>query len=258
VHTKLDYQAALIDQNRLFTETVLSAQPETPIPTCPGWSMLQLMRHVGRSERWAAHILRTGADISLDPRSVANGRPPDNRDGARDWLLAGPQVLLEAVAHIGGRDVSVTTFVGPRPAQWWIRRFLHETTVHRADAVLAVTEEFDLEPAVAADGIDEWLERLTERSWKDNLPIERGRTVTLIANDIEAVWSMESLGNSLRLSRGSTTSPSGVQLSGSATDLLLILMRRRGVEETRCRVEGDPNSLATFLGRTPYVALGTR
>jgi hypothetical protein len=51
----------------------------------------------------------------------------------------------------------VATFSGPRPARWWIRRLLHETTVHRAGAALAMREPFELGPEVAADGIDESL-----------------------------------------------------------------------------------------------------
>jgi hypothetical protein len=72
-------------------------------------------------------------------------------------------VLLDAVSHVGGPEVIVATFSGPRPAQWWIRRLLHETTVHRADAALAVAEPYELAPEIAADGIDEWLGRLAER-----------------------------------------------------------------------------------------------
>ena len=253
----LDYQSALIEQNRLFTETVLSAEPRTPIPTCPGWTMLQLMRHVGRSERWAAQIVSTNADISLDPRTVPNGRPPDDSDGAREWLLASPEVLLEAVEHIGGGDVPVATFVGLRPARWWIRRLLHETTVHRADAVLAVTEEYELAPDVAADGIDEWLERLTEIPWRGDLPIEEGKLVTLVASDIDTAWTMQGLGKGLRLSRNDRESLMGVQVSGSVTGLLLTLMRRGDADENKCRVEGDTNLWTTFLALTPYAALGT-
>jgi uncharacterized protein (TIGR03083 family) len=102
VPTAVDFPSALTDQNSLLAETVISAAPETPIPTCPGWTMRQLMRHVGRAHRWAAEIIRTKADVSLDPRSVSDGRPPDDAEGARAWLLAGPEVLCDAMTHAGG------------------------------------------------------------------------------------------------------------------------------------------------------------
>jgi uncharacterized protein (TIGR03083 family) len=254
----VDYSVAFIEQNRLFAQVVLSAEPETPIPTCPGWTLRHLVRHVGRAQRWAAQIMTTGADVTLDPRSVPNGRPPDDADGAQAWLHACPEVLLDAVAHVGGPEVIVATFSGPRPAKWWIRRLLHETTVHRADAALAVREPFELAPEVAADGIDEWLGRLAERPWQGDLPIEDGRQVSFIAIDVDASWTMLRRGNELRLRRNSIDSLSGAKLQGSATGLLLALFRRLDTETAGCRVEGDSSSWTSFLARTPYNAPETQ
>ena len=177
VAAAVNFASALVDQNSLLAETVISAAPETPIPTCPGWTMRQLMRHVGRAHRWAAEIIRTKADVSLDPRSVPDGRPPDDTEGALAWLLSGPEVLLDAVTHVGGSDVTVATFDGPHPALWWVRRLLHESTVHRADAVIAAAQRYELTAELAADGIDEWLGRLAERPRRRDLPdgARRGR-----------------------------------------------------------------------------------
>lgn len=257
MNTAVAYPAALIEQNDLFTTTVLSAAPETRIPACPDWSMRQLMRHVGRAHRWAAHIINTRADTSLDPRSVPNGRPPDDTDGTREWLLGGPEILLDAVDIIGGPNIEVATFDGPHPAQWWIRRLLHEVTVHRADAVLAVGQRYTLSPQIAADGVDEWLGRLAARTWLGDPPVEDANTVTLTASDIDASWTIIGQGNRLQLHRSATELPAGVQLSGSATDLFLALLRRRDVERSGCRMEGDPSAWTTFLARTPYAAPGT-
>jgi uncharacterized protein (TIGR03083 family) len=254
VPTAVDYQAALIEQNGLLTDTMLSAEPETQIPTCPDWTMRQLIRHIGRAHRWAAHIISTRADVTLDPRTVPDGRPPDEADGARAWLLACPQVLLDAVTDVGGAGTTVATFDGPRPARWWIRRLLHESTVHRADAVLAVDGHYELAPELAADGIDEWLGRLAERPRLGDPPIADGKAVTLMATDVDLSWLIRGRGNILQLSRNSTDSFEGVQLAGKATDLFLALLRRRDVEDAECRMEGDVNSWETFLALTPYIA----
>jgi len=156
----LDYEAALIEQNQLLGDAIFSADLGTPVPTCPGWTLLQLMRHVGRGDRWAAHIINTGGPGDLDPRTVPDGRPPDDLGGARAWLQASPVTVIKAVGAVGP-DTLASTFLGPRPAAWWIRRRLHEATVHRADAMLATGERYELSPELAADGIEEWLERLT-------------------------------------------------------------------------------------------------
>jgi uncharacterized protein (TIGR03083 family) len=256
VQTALDYSAALTEQNHMLAETVFSAEAETPIPTCPGWSMRQLIRHVGRAHRWAAQIIETETDVRLDPRTVADGRPPDDADGAREWLLASPKVLLEAVADAGGAEVMVATFAGPRPARWWIRRLLHETTVHRADAALAVGEYYDLAPEISADGIDEWLGRLAERPGWGVLPVQDGKAVSLIANDDGPRWTILVRDGRLHLHRRTTASP-GVQLAGPTKDLFLALLRRCDAQEIGCSVEGDHDLWATFLARTPYSAPGT-
>jgi hypothetical protein len=61
-----------------------------------------------------------------------------------------------------GPGSEVSTFVGPKAAAWWIRRRLHEATVHRADAAIALGVPYELSAELAADGISEWLERLAD------------------------------------------------------------------------------------------------
>ena len=72
----MDYAAALLEQNRAFGELIRSGDPSAPVPTCPGWSLSQLFRHVGRGDRWAAQIVADRVDHYLDPRTVEGGKPP--------------------------------------------------------------------------------------------------------------------------------------------------------------------------------------
>jgi hypothetical protein len=92
----VDHANKLAEQNRLLADLVFAAEPSTPVPTCPGWTILQLLRHVGRGDHWAAQIIRDRADGYLDPRQVPDGRPPDDASGARDWLIASSRTVLEA------------------------------------------------------------------------------------------------------------------------------------------------------------------
>ena len=151
--------AALLEQNRAFGEVIRSGDPSTPVPTCPGWSLSQLFRHVGRGDRWAAQIVADRVDHYLDPRTVDEGKPPADPDEAISWLHGGAQRLIDAVEQVGV-ETPVWTFLGSRPAYWWVRRRLHEATVHRADAALALRLDYALTPELAADAIAEWLERV--------------------------------------------------------------------------------------------------
>ncbi len=198
----MDHGAALVEANRAFAEMAFAADPDTPISTCPGWSMLQLIRHVGRGDRWAAHIITTGSSGDLDPRTVPDGRPPDDPERARAWLESSPQVILDAVAAVGP-DTMVETFLGPRPAHWWIRRRLHEATVHGADAALAAGQPYELSPTVAADGIEEWLEWLTtELPSRPGVALADGATLGLAATDLGVAWTIRGLTSGISWDRG--------------------------------------------------------
>jgi len=72
----VDFRAALLDQTRDFGELIRSADPSTPVPTCPDWTLRQLLRHVGRGNRWAAQIIADRRTEPLDPRDVRDGKPP--------------------------------------------------------------------------------------------------------------------------------------------------------------------------------------
>lgn len=177
----MDFRAALLEQTRAFGELIRSADPATPVPTCGEWTLKQLYRHVGRGNRWAAQIISERRNQPLDPREVRDGRPPDDPDAAAQWLDRGAQMIIDAVDHVGS-DARVWTFVGPRPAGWWIRRRVHETAVHRADAALALGAEFELPADFAADGLSEWIELATVD--KRHPPaLDRGQSIHLHATE---------------------------------------------------------------------------
>jgi uncharacterized protein (TIGR03083 family) len=248
----VDYAAALIEQNRLLADITLAADPSTPVPTCPGWTVLQLLRHVGRGDRWAAQIIREHADGYLDPRQVPDGRPADDPAAARDWLLAGPVTLLDAIQHTGP-DTPVWTFLGPRPAAWWTRRRLHEATIHRADAALATERTYDLAPELAADGIDEWLDRLAvELPSATSVALDDARTIVLNATDLtadEAGWLIRGLTHGIAWAREQAEDAGHVRVTGTAKDLLLALFRR--ADEGDIQLDGDKDIWRQWLAATP-------
>jgi Mycothiol maleylpyruvate isomerase N-terminal domain len=44
----MDYAAALAGRNQELGELLRDADWSVPVPTCPGWTLLQLLRPVGR------------------------------------------------------------------------------------------------------------------------------------------------------------------------------------------------------------------
>jgi uncharacterized protein (TIGR03083 family) len=251
----VDYVEALLEQNRAFGEVIRGADPSTPVPTCPGWSLSQLFRHVGRGDRWAAQIVADRADHYLDPRTVDEGKPPPDPDEAISWLHGGAQRLIDAVEQVG-EQTPVWTFLGSRPAYWWVRRRLHEATVHRADAALALALEYALTPELAADGIGEWLERVAAQAGRGDspLPLENGQTVHLHATDpglgVAGEWTIRGDGDRITWSHGHDKG--AVALRGAAVDLLLAGLRRVPVADTDIAVFGDTAIWQNWLDHTPF------
>lgn len=256
----MDYAVALAEQNRMLGDLVRTADLSTPVPTCPGWSIRQLLRHVGRGDRWAAQIVRDRLDEYLDPRTVAGGRPPDDLDGAVEWLHDSARAVVDAVAEAGA-DTPVWTFLGPRPAAWWVRRRLHEATVHRADTALALGLSYDLAAPLAADAISEWLDRVVaeqvvraERGNDRPSPLTPGTTLHLHATEADlgqaGEWLLRGTESGLSWEPGHGSGTAAVR--GPARDLLLALVRRRSADEAGVTVLGDRAVWTDWLDHTPF------
>lgn len=244
-----DHGAALVAQDRLFADGLRGADFATPVPTCPGWTLTQLLRHLGRGHRWVAQIVREQRDTPLDPRAVEGGKPPGDAEGALEWVADGGRILLDAIAATGP-DTPVWTALGPRPAAWWIRRRLHETTVHRADAAIALGVPYDLSADLAADGVTEWVELLVAPGGRGQRPLDEGTSLHLHATDVEAEWTLHGTAEGVVFhpSHGAASTA----LRGPATDLLLAITRRRTVPETAVELFGDERVWQGWLDRTPF------
>ncbi|MGH3565011.1 MAG: maleylpyruvate isomerase family mycothiol-dependent enzyme [Pseudonocardia sp.] len=249
----LDFPAALVAQNRAFVDLTRAADPLTPVPTCPDWTLRQLAAHLGRGDRWAATIVARRAESVIEPRTVLDGEQPADPGEAADWLTGGVRLLVDAVDGVSP-ETSVWTFLGPRPAAWWLRRRLHETTVHRADAALALNAPFDLPADVAADGVSEWLSLLA--AWpQPELRLEGYATMHLHATDdglgAAGEWTVRGGGGGgIEWEPGHAKGT--VAVRGAAVDLLLGLMRRIPAADPRLQVLGDGAVFERWLARTAF------
>lgn len=248
----MDFRAALIEETKAFGDLYRDADPATPIPTCPGWTLHQLFKHLGRGKYWSAQIIDERRTDALDPREVRNGKPPDDLEGAIAWLNGGAQAVLDAVDHVGA-DARVWTFNGPKPAGWWIRRRVHETTVHRADAVLALGGDFTLPAELAADGVTEWIDLAVQARGAEP-PLQRGLTLHLHAGDDglgpTGEWTITHDEDGLNWSHDHVKGEAAVK--GTATNLLLGITRRKSSADAGLEVFGDAAVWDGWLSRSPF------
>jgi hypothetical protein len=129
------------------------AGPGAPVPTCPGWTVRDLVAYQGGAHRSTAALLRGDAPVS-----------PGVTADPVEWLRDGAIELVEAITR-APQQLSAP--------QFWARRACHQTTLRAVDALAAVfgrapdPAETWIETDLAVDGIDELLTGFATRptSW---------------------------------------------------------------------------------------------
>jgi uncharacterized protein (TIGR03083 family) len=249
--------AEIVTQTRLLRGLLAEgADPATPVPSCPGWTIGALVRHLGGGQRWAETVVSARAP---EP-------PPDAffRDGARaaepaPAELAGELSAAERLAdalRATGPDAAVWTPTGSGGMRFWARRYAYETVVHRADATLAAGAPFTLDPELGVDALDEWMELGSLPQVLAFHPERRallgpGRTVHLHATDAPgAEWVVDLTGEQPAWRRAHEKS--AVAVRGPVTDLLLLVYGRRGLDDGGVDVLGDRALLDEWLAGVPF------
>lgn len=206
----------------------------TPVPTCPGWTVLDLVAHQGMVHRWAAHVVETG---DLDPGTDLEAEGRAAEDVLR-WFDDGATALLQVLAS-APPDLDVPFFLkdAPAPREAWARRQCHETTIHAVDALAArlgrppVAAQTWLRPALAVDGLDELLLGFLPRR-RSRLRRDTALTIAVEPTDAAAAWTVHVDADPPRATVGSDGC-ADVTLRGTAVQLYLALWNRGDeVEDT--------------------------
>jgi uncharacterized protein (TIGR03083 family) len=236
-----------------LAEIAAAADPGTGIPTCPDWNIRQLITHVGRAHRWAAAIVATNAAEPVPFREVPDGRLPDDPAERPAWLRDGAARLGATVRAGGG---PVWTHFGPGPASYWARRMAHETAVHRADGQLAVGVRPEIDAAVAADGIAEWLGflRAGQSAGQSGrpAPVPDGKVVHFHATDSggDGEWLVTGGQGGVTITAGH--GKGDMALRGPASAVFLVMLRRLAPDDPAVQILGDRSLLDGWLAATPF------
>ncbi|MFF9844527.1 maleylpyruvate isomerase family mycothiol-dependent enzyme [Streptomyces sp. NPDC013740] len=234
-----------------FVTLVRGADPATPVPSCPGWTLADLVRHHGTTHRWAEHLVRTRATARVWSRDVPLDLPQD-ADAWPDWLAAGARASLRALRE-ADPDTPVWSHGGDPHVRFFPRRLLFEAVVHLADAELALGREpAPVDPGTAADGIEEFLENLPYFSWVAEPVAQLGRDgarLRLTATDTGAAWTVTLGGGGFgwqRRAEGEATA----SVEGTAADLLLLVYGRYEAADARFTRSGDLAALDAWRTAT--------
>ena len=201
------YQREIVRQSGLLSSVLASADLALPVPSCPGWDVAQLVRHLGGAHRWATAIVAARAAGPV--KSGFGDFPPDDADddpaALGSWLAKGAWQLAETLRE-AGLDTPVWTPVPGGNTDFYARRFTHETLIHRADATLALGADFTADTDLALDAIDEWMELGSLRTHFEVDPsmlalLGPGRTLHFHATDTapeaSAEWVVDLTGDGL-------------------------------------------------------------
>ncbi|MFC4507383.1 MULTISPECIES: maleylpyruvate isomerase N-terminal domain-containing protein [Streptomyces] len=256
------YCDEIADQvGRLRTLVTSGTDLSATVPTCPDWTLEQLVRHQGGALRWVEALVRTRGQQMLPDGDVPGHAGPDGEGdpAALDAWLAETGRMLVGTLREAGPDTKVWSWAERSDSGFWARRMTHEITVHRADAELAAGVPYDVAADVAADAVDEWLEivelaqrrRMTERADRLRGPY---RSIHLHATDapdgIEAEWLVEIGEEGVGWRRGHEKAT--VALRGPLTSVMLAFYRRLPVDAPGLEVLGERAVLEEWLDTTVF------
>ena len=235
--------AALVRESQALAVAATSAGLTAPVPSCPGWTVTDLVLHCATGDLWARTIIEQRTIRRVERPSLED---MPTGDAIIATFLDGARALADALAAIDPMT-SVWTFSSTdRTVAFWQRRRVHETAMHRYDAQLAAGTTTPIDAALAADGIDEFLTVFLPRS--EGVPAAAGESLHFHCTDVEGEWLLVGADGSVAMTR--EHAKGDVAVRGTASDLLLYLRGREPAAPLE--VFGEEKLLVRFLEATAF------
>ena len=239
---------ALREEGTRLADRAARLPLDATIPTCPGWTVRDLLRHLGGIHRWAGtHVREASPDlVAVDDLVDLFGDWPAD-DALVDWYRAEHALLVESLAAADPDLICFAFLSAPTPLHFWARRQAHETSIHRVDVESVSGAIGPIAPDVAADGIDELVAGFLPRP-RTSPRTPTPRTLRIAPDDDPARWLLRiSAGPVATVREVDGTEPADCTAGGRASDLYLALWNRGNVDALT--VQGDATLLDLFRER---------
>jgi len=207
---------------------------DTQVPSCPGWSMRDLLGHIGRVQRFWGEMAENAYE---NPADAQNHEPPEGVDLV-EWFEESTRNLLNALDGID-LDRPMWSWSPVKSVSFVPRRMAHETAIHRWDAQNAVGDPGGISGDLAVDGIDELLFIF----FLGEAPLEgpHRSSVHIHATDANGEW-LVIVAEEPVITR--EHAKGDVALRGPSSDVLLYLWGR--IEPASLVIHGDTTKLDQF------------
>lgn len=207
------------------------ANLDRPVPACPDWTVADLVAHLGGIYSWVWLIVRADGEKPDKGRDEA----PQDRSRLLDWFREERAAALSALESKEPQEPA-WTFVGQRDVGWWRRRQAMETAIHLHDVEAAAGLRKAIDPALAADGIDEYFSTFVP-GYLRRKPVDGLEgTFHVHCTDAEGEWVLDFSAPELEIRREHTKADTAVR--GPASLLFLWLWNRVGLDEPGLEVFG--------------------
>ena len=246
-------------QTEMLAGALHGLDPSRPVPTCPQWTVADLVAHIGIAHRWVAVMVERRVSRPISKADADDRDIPGDPDARSAWLVAGARRLAGAVRD-AGPDTAMWTWAPVKTAGFWLRRITHDTLVHRVDAEITAAGGADgvvIAADLAADGVSDLLETFAVLPKIDDFPnlatlCAPDRSLHLHATDdglgAAGEWLVRGGESGIRWEHGHARAD--VAVRGTAADLLLVLTRR--AEPDRVEVIGDRELFAQWLDNAVF------
>ncbi|MCZ1006672.1 maleylpyruvate isomerase family mycothiol-dependent enzyme [Streptomyces lydicus] len=250
------HRTAVAAETARFVAALDGADLSLPVPGCPGWTLLDLVRHTGSVQRWFSVLLRQRVQEPPRSREVELELPADDT-GWAGWLTASAARAADAFAGTDP-DAPMWAWGADQHARFWMRRMLFETLVHRTDAERAVGLRTEIDRVLAADGVDEFLVNLPfATSFAPGVAHLRGNGETLRFRCTDTVgdWLVRLHPDGFEvapLAGDAAAGPADAVVQGAAADLLLLVYGRLGHDADTIETAGDGELLARWFTHSAF------
>jgi uncharacterized protein (TIGR03083 family) len=247
-----------------------SADAAPAVPSCPGWTVTDLVLHLGTVHRTLVHVIAgrlTGPPSPGDrswlalPGEYAAWLPPGRAPGQAafppelaDWFAVGAAHLRDQFVASGPDEAVWTWWPADRTVGFWRRMQAIEAAVHRWDAQAAAGAAGPVDPELAADAVTQTFGVMVPaRRARAQAPAGRGERFGFRSTDMSEYWAIRFDGAGMFPHDG----PCDVELSGTASDLMLFLWHRVPADARadagagRFTVHGDASVLDRYFALVP-------